>query len=172
MGVFCKMLKNWQCIKCGDCCKDFGTENKGKGLILDFLEARNFDKKHLTPFVGNGKDKANIDVLIYVMKTQPCPLYDKNIGCKIHKNKPLICKLYPFTPELGGLITICGCKEKRISELIESNPGSINGITDLKTNPELFKNVKLYLRNQTYLYLNGNWKYNHILKKWRKICKY
>jgi len=53
--------------------------------------------------------KYNKMFIVYPRNNQPCPYFDKN-GCKIYKDRPIDCRLYPYDlhqlVEKGGEIEI------------------------------------------------------------------
>jgi Fe-S-cluster containining protein len=84
----------FKCERCGRCCY-----TPGAGLILE-----KGDFERISEFLGSKKklralcryDKAKG---FWILK-QPCPFYDKTLGCKIYPVRPLTCTQYPLHPPL------------------------------------------------------------------------
>ena len=79
-----RKLCNHICLKCKiDCCKQYAP----------FLSE--YDKERIRKI---NKNKNLFEGNYFNTKNKLCPFYDKNIKeCKIHNQKPLDCRIYPYS---------------------------------------------------------------------------
>lgn len=117
--------KVFECKKCGDCCRDFGSDIKpeeyeedGKptpftfvtppsipGLLLFPWEvvklkkiAVTLDKKlRIEPFGGwFSQPLKTIFIINYKLMNEPCPFLSSENNCEIYTQRPLLCQSYPL----------------------------------------------------------------------------
>jgi Fe-S-cluster containining protein len=93
------MIKKWECKRCGYCC----TRMPKLDLTPD--EIKYFPKNRYRSYIGYGKTKRDIKVVLYRLIGKRCPLYDEEVGCTIYENRPAVCKVFPVRHE--GLDTLC-----------------------------------------------------------------
>lgn len=118
-------LKVFECKKCGDCCRDFGSYIKPAeygedskptpfvfitsidipGLLLFPWEvvklrkiAAALDKKlRIKPFGGwFSQSLKTIFIVNYKMMNEPCPFLSNENNCEIYAQRPLLCQSYPL----------------------------------------------------------------------------
>lgn len=83
-NVYKENMKKFECIKCGECCQTLKD-----GLLLRECETRFFPPSSIKDFPSS-KNNAKI------MTKMICPNYSSKRGCLIYKDRPLICRVYPF----------------------------------------------------------------------------
>ena len=133
-----KEIESWKCIKCGTCCID--TE-------ISFVpyEYTNFPKKYV-------KWENNIP---YLRRGKLCP-FQKDKLCTIHKQKPYLCRIYPFHIRWSYNSEI----EKEKSEFVFNKfklyvfiDGKCNGVNKGKAiKGIILDKVKDYLKNICILF--------------------
>ena len=69
------------------------TNDEKKFLELE-ARKRNLKLKLTKEKVMNPLDKE--DFTLHYFLNLPCPFYNKNSGCSIHMNKPVMCKIFPI----------------------------------------------------------------------------
>lgn len=98
------------CLKCADCCKDFGNNFKNRipsisgnciwyskpRLPLWDWEIHHFPKESIVPMVMlfDLKNEKSI-IYQYTLNLQPCPMLNKKNRCLIYKDRPIVCKYFP-----------------------------------------------------------------------------
>ncbi len=86
----------FRCVKCGLCCGD--TKAKTRHIILLKSEADQISKTMLQPISQFATKIEGREPYIYEMRKREngkC-VYLQNNRCNIYKNRPLICRFYPF----------------------------------------------------------------------------
>lgn len=139
------MRNNFECKKCGKCCKQ---QEKGRNVVLyerdisslsKFLKItiQEFIERYTIIFAYEYKFKNNsisdTRIVLKFNNSKECFFLKDNI-CSVHFNKPLQCKLYPYT--ISQIVT--GIKNK-----------SCNGIYSIsKDNSDLIKGLKIQLKEE------------------------
>lgn len=98
------MVRNFECLKCGNCCRNFGSDGSFSGLPLFEWEKEEFEK------IAKEK-KINLEIkptnilfdkmskeyvcLTFSMKNQPCPFLKNNV-CSIYEKRPIVCRSFPL----------------------------------------------------------------------------
>jgi Fe-S-cluster containining protein len=123
----------WSCIKCGTCCGD--TENQIRRVLLTEKDIKRIQKLGYKDFFNH----ANKDVFLGIMKKKKgkCIFYGEN-GCKIYKERALLCHMYPFWIERKDDIFFI--------KVSEQCPGLNKGKILLK---DFYKTLLCYALNQT-----------------------
>ncbi len=108
-----KMIKKFQCTKCGNCCKNFtGGQPQDKTeipniqpggliqlseptLVLYDWEKDLFPKKNIEPFWAffDSKNEQTI-IFKYTLNLNTCPFL-KDGSCSIYDKRPIMCRSYP-----------------------------------------------------------------------------
>lgn len=87
-------FKRGLCIACGNCCKKIDTNLFVTEPIHEDLK-KEFNVK-IPVIVKNGLlNKKKTNVFVY-SKSKNCGFLDEDNKCKIHKNKPLQCRIHPI----------------------------------------------------------------------------
>jgi Fe-S-cluster containining protein len=93
---------DFRCQKCGKCCHNLITEDRGitRGLTLFPDEAELFKKQNIAPAIGSGKDPKDPDfrIIAFQLTINDCPQLDRDL-CKIYKKRPYSCRQFPFSLE-------------------------------------------------------------------------
>jgi len=90
------ILNYFTCKKCGNCCKECNAS-------LSDEDINNFVKISGNSFYGMLSDNPYINEI-----KSPCLYYIKN-RCEVNNIKPQVCKIYPFSLQTIGFLTICSC---------------------------------------------------------------
>jgi len=120
VGCF-KMEKNFECKKCGWCCKNFSQEKGVNGLPLFEWEKKKFEelaeekgiKLDIQPTDLIFDKRSNRHICVnYSMKNEPCPFLENN-QCSIYTDRPLVCKSFPLAkspliPSKDGILNLSG----------------------------------------------------------------
>ena len=87
----------FQCLKCGGCCRDLIWVKDGlkKGNTLTPKEAKLFPLEAISPHMAVGIEKPET-VILYQLNVTDCPFIDQTNKCKIYSNRPLICQAFPI----------------------------------------------------------------------------
>lgn len=98
------MVKKFECLKCGNCCKNFGSNESFSGLPLFEWEKQDFEslakEKKIkleitsTNTLFDKKSKQYV-CLTYSMKNQPCPFLSNNM-CSNYEKRPIVCRSFPL----------------------------------------------------------------------------
>ncbi|MFX1498719.1 MAG: YkgJ family cysteine cluster protein [Promethearchaeota archaeon] len=99
----------YKCMKCGTCCHEL---IKGKGQkriplypeevdnLISIAKKKSIDFSVIEDLVFPDTKNKKILVITYKIKLDNlegrCPFFDPDIGCTIHKTKPLSCQAYPL----------------------------------------------------------------------------
>lgn len=125
-----------ECLRCGSCCKNLLRESEHglHGLNLIPNERKLFPREIICPYMGVGIKKGLEPkyTIMYQLNVNLCPHLLQNNHCKIHKNRPWACQVFPivsiepprittecrFIKEItkGGMIEIIAPTEKRAME--------------------------------------------------------
>lgn len=97
-------VQGFQCQRCGKCCHNLVSEDKGitRGLTLLPNEVSLFKKENITPALGRGKTPGHPDFQIeaYQLAEEVCPQL-KGRFCTVYEDRPVSCKQFPFSLEPG-----------------------------------------------------------------------
>ncbi len=98
-------IDNIPCQKCSKCCKSHIPIPVETIIIHAELLKDQVQDIDILPLKYNQSFKPLLPILNHLniinKKTGYCPFYSEDKGCKIHKEKPLICKVYPVLPDFG-----------------------------------------------------------------------
>jgi len=117
----------FQCLICGQCCRDLLRENSGLilGLALTRDEAKLFPQELISPAHGRGKSPLSIyAVTMYQLNVDVCPFLGRKNTCRIYDKRPLTCRRFPLVYSSDAMSNIIapGTVCKFIKE-IEDNLG-------------------------------------------------
>lgn len=152
------MVKNFECLKCGKCCKNFGSNSSFSGLPLFEWEKEEFEKlakeKGIclkispTNVIYDKKSKTYVNIS-YFMENQPCPFLKEN-KCSIYQKRPIVCRSFPLAR----------------NPLIDNEPLGINCFMHC---PNF--NSKLFLKENLKIERNKNLliKESKIIREYRKV---
>lgn len=96
-------LVNFNCLKCGDCCRNIigSIGNASFGLYLNENEAKYFPQELVVPLFRSGDH-----IFAYQLTATDCPML-KDGSCSIYENRPLGCRAFPLK-DLGVIdFTTC-----------------------------------------------------------------
>jgi Fe-S-cluster containining protein len=89
------MVTPFPCSKCGKCCTRI-TQGEWKGISLFPWETHLFPEKDIKPSLGLGTPETpDFKTILYTYTAQKCSHLEEK-QCKIHTQRPLVCKSYPF----------------------------------------------------------------------------
>ncbi len=98
------MINKFECLKCGACCKNFGSNGSFSGLPIFEWEKQEFEKfakekaiyLNINPsnIIYDKKSKTYVNIS-YFMKNQPCPFLKDN-KCSIYNHRPIVCRSFPL----------------------------------------------------------------------------
>ena len=105
------MIKlKYKCMKCGKCCFDIPGNSGTKRIplypeevikMIQIAKDRDLNFMVMEDLVFPDLINHKILVLTYKIildkENQCCPFYEKEVGCSIHKIKPLACQSYPLS---------------------------------------------------------------------------
>ena len=168
------MKLKFTCQSCGSCCrriiiKDQVDIIKAIGLCLK-PEERDLFKQHketnIVPYIGfKRKNKAKINILLYQMVSEPCPLLDLETNlCTIYDKRPMMCKAYPFILISGkvGIEDKCTDVKSFLKNVVFGKTEVEMGTTQrlaLIEQINLFENIGKLNNNQPLIY-------DYIRKSW------
>jgi Fe-S-cluster containining protein len=111
---------SFQCLNCGDCCRDLIATTPGLTLGLYLLpnELGLFSEDYISPWVGLDNridDFGPGFIAAYQLKVDRCPHLQESNKCGIYSRRPLVCKAFPlklpsFTRNTRPLISK-GCRQ-------------------------------------------------------------
>jgi Fe-S-cluster containining protein len=104
----------FECKKCGYCCKTLLQYKKGvlRGLaLLTEEEKKLFDGKDISPALGFGNEGSPIQIASYQLNLAKCPQIDENNRCKIYDKRPLVCRAFPITSNIGRNAAALECPQ-------------------------------------------------------------
>jgi len=135
-------IYNWQCTRCGECC--IQTVNKipfGKaGVWLMPEERKLFPQPIVKPLYGlgvkgNARPRPQV-TYAYQMIGTPCPHWNgTEKTCRIYEYRPLICRMYPLSSSISGIIMHreCPALDKLVPINVTLMPNQLKNIdTELK----------------------------------------
>lgn len=98
------MINHFECLKCGDCCKNFGSNDSFSGLPLFEWEKKEFERLakergiflniNSTNIIYDKKSKTYVNIS-YFMENQPCPFLKDN-QCAVYEKRPIVCRSFPL----------------------------------------------------------------------------
>ncbi len=98
-------IDNVPCQKCAQCCKSHIPIPIETIIIHAELLKDHIQDIDILPLKYNQAFKPLMPILNHLniinKKTGYCPFYSEEAGCRIHADKPLICKVYPVLPDFG-----------------------------------------------------------------------
>jgi len=112
-SICLEILKNYNCTKCGFCCKKtnlFLTNDELK-VICDKLKIREESIKTKKGYNN------------YLILDTPCPFLKNNI-CTVHEFRPYVCRVFPFS---CGIISLQSLKTCNLSRDIYKDLKSLIG---------------------------------------------
>lgn len=111
------MIQEFQCTRCGKCCKEHRNPMLGQthGLMLLPGEIHLFPKERIKPmfrYHPNSSPELAEVIWMYQLDSDSCPQYDEEgRSCRIYEKRPLICRAFPFEWMGNSLITHESCPE-------------------------------------------------------------
>jgi len=90
------ILNYFTCKRCGNCCRECNVS-------LSDEDISNFVKISSNSFYDMLSDNPYINEI-----KPPCLYYIKN-RCEVNNIKPQVCKIYPFSLQTMGFLTVCSC---------------------------------------------------------------
>jgi Fe-S-cluster containining protein len=108
------MSLNFECKKCGYCCKTLLEYEGGVLMGLALLteeEKKLFDEKDISPAFGFGNEISPTQIASYQLNLAKCPHIAENNRCKIYDKKPLACRAYPITSNIGRNVADLKCPQ-------------------------------------------------------------
>ena len=107
-------IMEFECKKCGYCCKTLLEYKRGVLMGLALLteeEKKLFDEKNITPAFAFGKEDIPIQIASYQLNLAKCPYINENNRCKIYDKRPLVCRAYPVTSNIGRNVADLKCPQ-------------------------------------------------------------
>jgi len=91
------MAIEFQCLRCGTCCRDLFNDKAGlkKGISLTKSETKLFPEKMISPHMAVGMEKPKT-IILYQLNASDCPFIDHSNKCLIYANRPLMCQAFPI----------------------------------------------------------------------------
>jgi Fe-S-cluster containining protein len=89
---------NFNCKKCGHCCKHLLTINEFHqlGIYLEPDEIHLFPQEYIKPLFIEIDSKGNKNIKAYQLDRMQCPNLSINNTCLIYDKRPKICRGYPI----------------------------------------------------------------------------
>ena len=126
--------KKFECSGCGYCCNKIlidyvnGELNITAGLCLRLDEVKLFasHKTKILPYIAlHMENWPKPKIIMYQMVVEPCPhLNTEKNRCIIYKNRPVVCRMYPFSIEENGLSIENNCTFSK-ENIDKSNFGNV-----------------------------------------------
>ncbi|MBC2746220.1 MAG: YkgJ family cysteine cluster protein [ANME-2 cluster archaeon] len=101
------MTNQFKCQSCGACCRRIIVEGPGPikisaGLCIRPKERavfKSYPDTVILPYIGlKRQGRPETKIIVYQMVSEPCPLLDQKTNkCKDYKNRPMVCREYPFS---------------------------------------------------------------------------
>lgn len=79
--------------------------------LLTEEEKKLFDEKNITPAFAFGNEGSPMQIASYQLNLAKCPHIDENNKCKIYDKRPLACRAYPITSNLGRNVADLKCPQ-------------------------------------------------------------
>ncbi len=88
-----KFFKNFDCLKCANCCKTLGPRITIKDIERLSSHLKMKEAEFITKYLKIDEDND------YVFKSMPCPFLDTENYCIVYEHRPKACKEYPHTSQ-------------------------------------------------------------------------
>jgi Fe-S-cluster containining protein len=130
----------FKCLKCAHCCRNLFKDNEGitAGLALSPEETKLFPDNLVSPHTGIGWGNSGPKYIIsYQLNVNVCPHLSEDNSCKIHDERPAVCRAFPLI-SIGWIGTsIADPADCTFVRETEKKIGSLDSI--LPMTPKKFK---------------------------------
>lgn len=103
-----RSIKNFECIKCGECCKD-------RSIPITYWDVVRWEREGRLDIIQEVKfvhyaDPSGIDWYYFyntALRGDICSFLMDDNKCMIHETKPVVCKNYPFNARSEEMMNTC-----------------------------------------------------------------
>jgi Fe-S-cluster containining protein len=120
------MTENFECKRCGFCCRTLFVYEDGKLFGLSLLtqeETKLFYPEIIAPYVAIGV-KEPTTIIFHQLILSECPYINEKNECVIYDKRPIVCRLFPRIPKPTQLLVTPNCPQvgKRYNRVGEICP--------------------------------------------------